>query len=224
MKTLFDDGDQQVDGDCDPDLRLHRILGGAEERLDAEMLLDPFEEELHPPSTLVERANGCRRKLEVIRQEDQCLARFRILEANTTEMKRVALLRKRSVECDRLIADDAGTTLVGSRVDTACGGVCLRSGDEERARLIECKKPLEVEVGPVHYIEGAGLRDQQIEHLDVVQFAIGDVDEARNRTAQIEQSVQLDRRFGGAERRPWKYREAEIDRGCVQRVHRLGQL
>src|SRR4051794_25272726 len=152
MKTLFDDGDQQVDGDCDPDLRLHRVLGGAEERLDAEMLLDPFEEELHLPSTLVERANGCRGKQEVIRQEDQCLARFRILEANTTEMMRVARLRKRSVECDRLIADDAGTTVVGSRVNAACGGVRLRSGDEERARLIERKEALEVEIGSVHHI------------------------------------------------------------------------
>src|SRR5947209_20222652 len=146
MKTLLDDGHQQVDRDCDPDLCLDRVLGSAEERLDAEMLLDPFEEELHLPSAFVERANGGRRKLEVIRQKDQCLAGFRIFEANTPERVRVALFRKRSVECDRLIADDAGPTIVGSRVDTTCVGVRLRPGDEERTRLIERKEALEVEV------------------------------------------------------------------------------
>ena len=32
----------------DPDLRFHRVLVGAEKRLDAQMLLDPFEEQLTP--------------------------------------------------------------------------------------------------------------------------------------------------------------------------------
>ena len=43
-RSLLDGGDQHVGGDCDPDLRLHCVLAGAEERLDAQVLLDPFEE------------------------------------------------------------------------------------------------------------------------------------------------------------------------------------
>ena len=42
--SLLDDGDQHVGGDCDPDLRLHGVLAGAEEGLDAQVLLDPLEE------------------------------------------------------------------------------------------------------------------------------------------------------------------------------------
>src|SRR5437764_412937 len=106
MKTLLDDRHEQVDGDCDPDLSLDRVLGSAEESLDAEMLLDPFEEEFDLPATLVERANSCRWKLEMVGQEHQCLAAFRVLETDAPEMVRVALFGKRPVECDGLIADD----------------------------------------------------------------------------------------------------------------------
>jgi hypothetical protein len=44
MKLLLDDGDEHVGGDGAPDLRLHRVLAGAQETLDAQVLLDPLEE------------------------------------------------------------------------------------------------------------------------------------------------------------------------------------
>ena len=38
------DGDQHVNGDGDPDLGLHRVLAGAVEGFDSQVLLDPFEQ------------------------------------------------------------------------------------------------------------------------------------------------------------------------------------
>ena len=43
LKSLLYDGNQDVRADCDPDLRLHRILAGAKKRLDTQVLLDPLE-------------------------------------------------------------------------------------------------------------------------------------------------------------------------------------
>jgi hypothetical protein len=43
FEPFADDGDPNVDADGDPDLRIDRILAGAVERLDAQMLFDPFE-------------------------------------------------------------------------------------------------------------------------------------------------------------------------------------
>jgi len=43
MQLLFDNGDEHVGGDGAPDLRLHRVLAGAQETLDAQVLLDPLE-------------------------------------------------------------------------------------------------------------------------------------------------------------------------------------
>ena len=42
-KALLDDGNQDIDGNRDPDLRLHRVVGRAVELFDPKMLLDPFE-------------------------------------------------------------------------------------------------------------------------------------------------------------------------------------
>ena len=44
VEAHFDDGDQDMDGDGDPDLALDGVLGGSEEALDAQVLLDPLEE------------------------------------------------------------------------------------------------------------------------------------------------------------------------------------
>jgi len=75
-ESLPDDRDQDVDRDGDPYLGLHRVLRRAEERLDPQMLLDPFEEELHPPPRPVEFGDGQRGKYEVVGEEDQGLVPF----------------------------------------------------------------------------------------------------------------------------------------------------
>ena len=53
-KLFLDDRYQHVDADGDPDLRPHSILGSAVEAFDAQVLLDPLEEQFHLPSTSVQ--------------------------------------------------------------------------------------------------------------------------------------------------------------------------
>ena len=60
--------------------------------------------------------------------------------------------------------------------------------------------------------------------MHVVQFAVGHVDETRNVAPQIEQRMHLDRRLGRTEMRPWEHRQAQIDGGGIQRVHRVRQF
>ncbi len=69
MEILFDDGNQHVGGHGAPDLRLHRVLTRAQKALDAQMLFDPFEEQLHLPTTLVQRGNGQWRHRRVVGQK-----------------------------------------------------------------------------------------------------------------------------------------------------------
>ena len=77
---------------------------------------------------------------------------------------------------------------------------------------------LEVDVAAIHDVVGARLGNQQVEDVDVVNLAVGDFDEGRDVAAQVDQGMQLDRRLGRAERRPRKQRQAQVDRGRVQRV------
>jgi hypothetical protein len=46
IESFFDDGDQQVDRDGDPELGFDGVFAGSIEGLDAQVLLDPLEEQL----------------------------------------------------------------------------------------------------------------------------------------------------------------------------------
>ena len=50
MQAFLGNGDQHVSADCDPDWHRGRVLVGAIKRLDAQVLLDPFEKQLDLPS------------------------------------------------------------------------------------------------------------------------------------------------------------------------------
>ena len=51
--------------------------------------------------------------------------------------------------------------------------VLLGSHDEERRAEGEHEEALEIDVGPIHDVEGAGLGEELVEDVDVVRFASG---------------------------------------------------
>ena len=147
------------------------------------MLLDPLEEQLDLPAALVERADGGRRQGELVGQEHQRLARFGVLEADAPQMLRVIAAGGLTVQGDGLVADDAGRAVCRRRVDAVSIHIGLRTGDEESASSVKSIQALEVDIAAIHDVDGAGLRDQSIERMDVMQLAIRDVDEAWGRHA-----------------------------------------
>jgi hypothetical protein len=68
--------------------------------------------------------------------------------------------------------------------------------DEEGAGLMERVEPTKIDVAAIHHIDGSGLRHNQIERCSIAHFAVGNMDKAGDRTAQIEQRVHLHGRFG----------------------------
>ena len=220
MEPFLSDGYEQVHRVRDPELRLHRVLGGAGEALDSQMLLDPLEKQLHLPALPIQRADGQRWQAEVVGQKHQSLAGL-VFETDAPQMFRVTVAAVKAVERDGLIAEHTGIALGRRRVEPSGIEIRLCPDDEEGSRLVQGIEALEVGVPPVHHIEGSGLGDQKVEHIDLVQFAVRNVDNARNTAPQIEQRVQPDRRLGRTEVCPVKYRQAQIDRGGIQRVERL---
>lgn len=67
-------------------------------------------------------------------------------------------------------------------------------------------QPREVDVASAHDVEGARLRQQQIEGIDIVQLAIADVQKRGDVAPQVQQRVWLDGRLGRAKRWPVKHR------------------
>ncbi len=119
FELLLDDRHQHVDADGDPDLRSHSVLRSAVETLDSQMLLDPFEEQLHLPAALVERADRQRRQGELIGQEHQHFARLGVAVADAPKVARVAFGGVVAVELDGLDADQSGAAIHCRRVQTA---------------------------------------------------------------------------------------------------------
>ncbi len=224
LELLLDDRHQHVDADGDPDLRSDGVLRGAVEALDSQMLLDPLEEQLHLPAALVQRADRQWRERELIGQEHQCLARFGVAIADAAQVAGVVLGDVEAVERDGLVADQSGVAIHRRRVQASCIEIALGASDEEAARLIQRVEPLEVEVAPIHDVEGARLDDEQVQDIDIVQLAIGDVNEGGDRAPKIEQRVQLHCRLGGAKRCPRKHRQAQIDGRGIERIHGIGQF
>jgi hypothetical protein len=74
MQTFFQNGDEQINGDGGPDLRAHRVWRGAVKGFDAQMLLDPFEEEFDLPASVIKLGDGQRWHSEIVGQKDQRLA------------------------------------------------------------------------------------------------------------------------------------------------------
>ena len=188
------------------------------------MLLDPFEEQLDLPAQPVELGDRKRRQGKVVGQEHEPLARFGILEFDPAQRRLEALLGVKAGEHDGLVADKPRTPVYRMRVTALRLEVGFGADDEEAAGVLEATQALEVEIAPIHHVEGARLGEKLIQDVDLVQLAVADEDKGRNVAAQVQERVQLDRGLGGAKRRPGEHGEAQIDRGGIERIDGVLQI
>lgn len=71
--------------------------------------------------------------------------------------------------------------------------------------MVERVQPLEVEVSPIHDVKCPWLQRDEVEGVDLVEPAIGNVDEARDVATQIEQGMQFHRSLCRSELCPGKH-------------------
>ena len=224
MKFFLNNGDEHVGGHGAPDLRLDRVLAVAQKLLDAQVLLDPFEEQLDLPAAFVPSGNGQGRQGRVVGQEDQSLLSFGIFEADTAQVFGVVLGDIVSAQCNGLIADDAACPVHFGRVNAPGVHVAFGVGYNQGTGLMHLKQASKVDVATVHHVELTRLQDQDVQHIDLVHLAVADVNEGGNRAPEVQQCVQLDDCLGFPKRRPLEQAQAQIDGGGVQRVDRVLEI
>ena len=91
-------------------------------------------------------------------------------------MFRIMLGRVKTVEHDALIADHAAATVQGGRVHALRIHARLGAGDEERRGLMRRVQTLEVQVAAIHHIERACFHGHNVQHIDIMQLAVTDMD------------------------------------------------
>jgi len=218
MQTLFQNGDEQINGDGGPDLGAHRVGRRAVKGFDAQMLLDPFEEEFDLPAAAIELGDGQGRHGEVVGQKDQRLARLGIAITDAAHGDGIIVLGVQPGEDHGLVETQAGGFVHGAGVTAGAAEVLFGAGDEESAVLVDAMPAGEVEVAAIHDVERAGVPDELVEDVDVMHTAGGDNDDGGKVALEREQSVEFDGGLVLAKRGPRKQRETEVNGGGIQRI------
>ena len=93
LEPFLHDSNQHVCADRDPDLRLHGVLAGAQKRLDAQVLLDPFEEQFDLPALPVQLSDQIGLQGKVVGQERHALSGLLVPHDDPAQSARIVLAR-----------------------------------------------------------------------------------------------------------------------------------
>ncbi len=191
LKAFFDDGNEHIDRNRYPYLGFHGVFRCAVETLDSQVLLDPLEEQFNMPAAAVKVGDGHGRKREVVCDEDKGLVSFFVPVLYRSQGFREIFDALYACELNRLVADKSCRAIHLAGEGTAVSGIGFGSQNEETQGLMETMQATEVKVGAVHHIEGAGFRNKQVKDLDIMQFAIGNVNESRDIATQVEKGMEF---------------------------------
>ena len=202
---------------------LDGVLAGAVKGLDSQILLDPLEEELHMPAALVDLWDGQSGQREVVGEEDEILLRVGVHITDASKCVGIIPRRIMALEPYGLIGAKARGFVDRSMFQPDKTHVGFGSGDEEGCALDKDMETGEIDVTTVHGVEGSRLQNQLVQGVDIVDFPVGNMDEAGDISPQIDERVELDGRLVFAKLRPGEQRQTQIDGGRIEGVCRLFQ-
>lgn len=223
-QAFFGDSDEHVSANRYPYLRFDGVLAGAKERLDSQVLLDPFEEQFDLPALAVKIADQLGFEGEVVGQKADAFASL-VAHNNAAQRCRIVEAGVVPFEDASLIAQNRCVDSIhGMRIAPYELRIALGTGDEESLCLVNSKEPREIQITAIHQIKSCCFDGQLVQQVDLVGLAVGDPNEAGDSAVQVQQRVQLDSGLGSSKRSPRKHRQTQIDGGGVQRVNRRLQI
>ena len=148
MKFLLDDGNEHIGIHGAPDLRLDRVLAGAQELLDWQVLLDPMEEQFNLSAVFVQGCDGQSWQTGIVGQEDQVLPCLRVLETDAAQLLEIVPSNVEVIHCNHLIADHARAAIGLGRVHPSGIDAAFGADDEERPSLMPLVQAGKVQVAP----------------------------------------------------------------------------
>ncbi len=113
VELFFEDGDHGIDADGHPQLGAHGVVAGAVKGFDAQMLLEPAEEQFDLPALFVELANGPGGQPKMIGQEYKHSAMRRVVEAHPPQFVRIIFGGIEGLQGDGLVAAQTAGPVTG---------------------------------------------------------------------------------------------------------------
>ena len=188
------------------------------------MLLDPFKKEFHLPARLAEMRDRERGQREVVREKDESLLRLGVDVPHAPQGLRIvnaALCRRQD---DHVIREHARGEVDRPRRPPREPNSLFRARHEERRLLGEAGEPREVDIAAIHDVARTRFGQEGVEGGHIGALSGRNLHHGGDRTAQVDQRVQLDRRIAAAIVRPRKDRQTEFDDRGVEGVDRVRQV
>ena len=212
LEVVLDDGNETVCDDCHVNLYADRILGLSPESFDLEVLLDPFEEQLHLPSIFIEKSDvlGC--KIEIVRVANKAPLEFRGIVDNPSDDSGIFLLILLSCEPNALVFEHIVSPFeYAFPIDNLVGRLPLLPDDEERSESMDSIESGEVKVASVKHIACQGFVREPVHGVDIMHLGIGNSVEHGNLRNDVNLSMDSDTRFRASKLCPSEYGHAEVN-------------
>ena len=219
LMVMFDDTHEAICDDGNMYLNSDRILTFTPERLDLEVLFDPFEEQLNLPSVLIKECNFTCFEIEVIGVVSKGSTKIWSIVDNASERNRIVSFVSLPCEANCLVAKNI---ILSFKEVLAILNFVVRvellSDNEECSCLFNGKKPGEVKVSTVKYIARKPLILNPVHCINIMNACRGDSVEYRYLCNDVNLCMDSDARLGASECSPSKYSKTEINRGGVNGI------
>ena len=222
---MLNDSDEAVGDNGDVDLNTHRIVTLSPERLNLEVLFDPFEEQLDLPPVFVKECDVLASKVEVVRVVSERTMQVRSIVDDTPDFARILLLVLLLRKDDGLVTQDI---VLSVKNVFACNDFIFRmlllTDDKEGSGHSNLIKSGKVKVASVKDIARQRIVCEPVHGIDTMHIGVGDFVEHRNLRDDVHLSVDLDTRLRTSKLRPGKERHTEVDCCGVHGIEPAVQL
>ena len=225
LEVVLDDGNEAVGDDGHVYLYADCIFGFSPETLDLEVLLDPFEKQLHLPPIFIEQGDVLCAEVEVIRIVDEASMKLWRIIDNSSDSTGILLLILLLGEADGLVFEYIVCSVENTlAIDDLICRLALLPDDKECSEHINPIEPGEVKVASVKHIARQRLVCEPVHRVDIVHLGIGDSVENRNLRDDINLGMDSDARLCASELSPSEYGHAEINSRRVDGIESSVQL
>ena len=206
-------------------MSINGILGGAIERLDMQMLLDPFEEQFHVPAFAVELCYGQSLITHMVGQEAVYDTRGEVFVSNHPKFFGVGLGGLIGGEFDDFVSNYAGSFVNGAGLDDFILHIVFCPGHAECAILVyPVEESEKVDISFGQQVDGSHLDAEFVQGTDIMYGSVCEVYKHRNITSQVQLSVHLDPSFCLPELGPGAKLQTKTDGAAVEGIYGIVQV
>ena len=219
LEVVLDDGNEAVCDDGNMNLYAHSILGFSPKSFNLEVLLNPFEKQLHLPPIFIKESDvlGC--KIEIVRVVNKAPLEFRGIVDNPSDDSGILLLILLLGKAYALVFEDVVSPIkYAFSIDNLVCRLTLFSDDKECPERVDAIESDEVKIASVKHIARQRLVCEPVHRVDIMHLGIGNSVEYGYLSNDVNLSMDPDTRLGASKLCPSEYGHAQVDGSGVDGI------